>query len=388
MTTQPNKLTKSLILLALLIVSSITSAIVPKTEATREHIRDLMNRYHMPSMSIAISIEGDLVFAQALGYANVEAKTPATTHTQYDVASIAKPMTSIALGLLIDQGKIALDTPIHRHMPNYPELARGITMGQLASHTSGIEHTSPERDVYEYGEAAKDQHSPHDVLGFFAHKPLRFKPGTGFKYSSAGYILLSAAIEKVAKRNFIDHMQQTLWQTLGMHSTELHTSKAGLKHEAQYYSRTETGELVAASGKRDRSFLFGAGGFISTPSDLVKLSEVFARKGFLSEPTKRAMLTPAKLADGSPNPQSYGLGWSIGQLPGMTPNGQALKVASHWGLASKAAVALLMVVPEHNAAIAFATNSQPQGFLAIERDISQMLLGYLNPKPPVPAPSP
>jgi CubicO group peptidase (beta-lactamase class C family) len=349
-----------------------------KNETTKALMHKVMADYGLPSLSVAITIDGKIAFADAVGYADVNLKKLATKHTQYSVGSVAKSMTSITLGKLLDQGKIDLDADIHQYLPDYPKLPHKVTIKQLASHTAGIVHDSPARDILEFVNV-KDHSSPFEILDMFQDAPLLFAPETQYKYSSNGYILLSAAIESAANQNFVEYMRKSVWNELNMTETALDNSTAGSINEASYYKRKITDDEFIPSVKlRDRSFLFGGGGFISTPTDLVKMSNAFYKKGYLSEKTKKLLFTPSILTNGKFTPQKYALGWRIQNRSEITLNGKKLNVAHHGGVTDNAATSYLLLVPEYKAAIAFTTNMVPDKFWQIRTQIGAALMNYLQ----------
>lgn len=346
-------------------------------QKTKTQMEDYRDTYKLPSLSLSIAIEGEIVFEHAVGFADIDSKKKATTSTQYSVGSIAKPMTSIALGKLMDTGKIMLDADIHQYLPNYPELPHKLTIKQLASHTGGIGRPWDARNRREYVDT-KDHKSPSESLDLFENNALEFKPGDSFAYTSSGYILLSAAIESAAGQNYIDTMQQSVWSPLGMANTEHDTSFAG-KHEATYYeSVNDKGRYIMSTTKRDRSYLFGGGGFISTPTDLVKMAQAFYQPDFLSSQTKEALFTSVKLANGEDNEQHYGLGWRMINIPTLNINGEVPKLAHHGGVTDKAATAFLLLMPEYEAAIAYAININARQAYPMRSGVAEILAEYVN----------
>ncbi|MFP6805865.1 MAG: serine hydrolase domain-containing protein [Pseudomonadales bacterium] len=231
-----------------------------------DEMESLKQQYNLPSLSLAMSIDNKLVFAEAIGHADVEERKKATVDSQYSIGSLAKPMTGIVLAKLADSGKINLESPVNQYVEQ-PDYTNSFTVRELASHMAGIPHNTPERDDAEFVNP-KDHKSPFDAFYVFASHPLLFEPGTGYKYSSNGYISLSAVIEQAANMNYVDYLQSSLWSKIAMGSTVLDTSFAGKTHEVTYYAEYKTdGTYIRSASHRDRSFLFGGGGFISTPTD-------------------------------------------------------------------------------------------------------------------------
>lgn len=324
-----------------------------------ETMQAMVVEHSLPSLSLSISLEGEIVFAEAIGYADVEEQIPASVDTRYSVGSVAKPMTGIALARLVDEGTLRWDVDIHKYLPEYPKLDYDLTIRQLASHTGGISHSSMHRTRYEFLEV-EDRTSPIDVLDLCTDDPLAFEPGTNFLYSSSGYVLLSALIESASGTDYIQFMKSNVWMPLGMNSTAHDTSKERGVAQARYYSGVApSGSFIPAIRNRDRSFLFGGGGFISTPSDLVRLGSAVFRDEFLSQEVKRTMLTPVVLEGGEVNKQSYGIGWRMKPMSAVGLDDRELAVVHHGGVTANAATAFLLLVPEYKAALAFSSNCVP-----------------------------
>ena len=331
-------------------------------------LADIKKRYKLPSISIAININGKTVWAEAQGLANVEKNIPATIDTQYAVGSIAKPMTTLAMARLIEQKKLDLNQPIVNY-GTYNLPLQHITPYQLASHTAGIVHYNKLRENREFKDV-RDHFQPAEALNIFDTEKLLFNVGTDFSYSSNGYILLSDVIGNASHKSYIELMNDEVFTPLNMNNTEHDTSLAGLEREAIYYKNVSaSGEYIPATTLRDRSFLFGGGGFISTPSDLVNMAWGLQEKNYLSTHTKNTLFTPVKLTNGEVNRQSYALGWRVNELPlqKLFPNldtaqlkKKTVKGIHHGGTVAGAASAYLMFFPDTGVSISFATNTIPK----------------------------
>src|SRR6056297_418329 len=347
-------------------------------QAVMDDMHDLKAQCKLPSLSVAIGIGDEIVFAEAVGYQDLSARREASAATQYSVGSIAKPMTGIALAKLIDMGKIALDAPVSDYVKS-PSYTKTFTVRQLASHVAGVPHDTAEREVAEFVNV-HDHKSPFEAFAVFSSHPLLFEPGTEFKYSSNGYILLSAVIESASNINYVDFLNSMLWSELSMTSTELDTSFAGNEHEATYYAEiTKDGDYVKSENKRDRSFLFGGGGFISTPGDLVRMAQATYHEDFLSAESKQEMLTPTRLKNGEVNSDRYSLGWRVGAIRLTDSEEHQWPVLHHGGVTDKAATSFLLVVPDCKASIAFATNYVPEKFWQMRSRMAEVLKMYINP---------
>ncbi|MEX2962158.1 serine hydrolase domain-containing protein [Microbulbifer sp. TYP-18] len=344
---------------------------------TLQRMKELKEKYQLPSVSVAVGLVEEIVFAEAIGFSDIEKNRPATRETQYSVGSLAKPMTGIALARLMDSGQVDLQAPVSKYVKQ-PEYTQQFSVRELAAHIAGVPHNTAERHTAEFVDI-KDHISPFDAFYVFDSHPLLFPPGTDYEYSSNGYILLSAVIESAADMNYVNFLQSSLWDELGMKSTELDTFLAGREHEASYYQAIKPdGNFAISPVNRDRSFLFGGGGFISTPSDLIRLSRATFPEDFLSDDARLAMATPARLRNGEINSDRYSLGWRVAAIRLTEDAKEEWLALHHGGVTDKASTAYLLVVPECKASIAFATNYIPEKFWRMRGDMAKVLKGYIN----------
>lgn len=351
-------------------------ATVDVKAATDEEINQIYQAFNLPSLSVAIAINNKVRYQKAVGFADVASAKPATRNTQYSVGSVAKPITGLALMRLVQEGKVVLTDNLAKHDTDLATRFSQITLQQLASHTAGIKHNTPERDVLEY-ELVQDHKSPLEAYVTFKDHDLLFAPGKGFKYSSNGYILLSGIIESIADENFHGFVRKQVFRPLNMTGTRLDNSVNSDADEASYYeSWQQEGGYTLSTTQRDRSFLFGAGGYMSTPTDLVRMASAMFDENYLRTDLVEQMLTPVRLASGEENEQTYAIGWRVGDIA--LNEEQSTRVAHHGGVTDKAATAYILVVPEKKAAVAFATNMVPPKFWQIRGKVARILLNWIN----------
>jgi len=153
----------------------------------------------------------DLTFAQGYGLANIEWEAPATPATIFPIASISKPLTALAVMMLAEEGKLALDEPVDAHGLTIAAAAGRITVAHLLTHTSGLRNFNDVVDMNERQRAI----SRDDLLPFLLALPCDFAPGTRWNYSNSGYALLSYLVEKVAGLSFGQFMQARLVRAAG-----------------------------------------------------------------------------------------------------------------------------------------------------------------------------
>src|SRR5215216_1904021 len=156
----------------------------------RPLVTNLMKSFGAPGMAVAVSVDGELVWSECYGYADVKRKIPVCPWTRFRIGSISKSLTATAVGLLYDQGRLDLDAPIQRYAPDFPDKGYTITTRQLAGHLAGIRHYTASEHL-----SQKHYSSVGESLNIFKDDPLLFPPGTRFSYSSYGYDLIGAVIE-------------------------------------------------------------------------------------------------------------------------------------------------------------------------------------------------
>ncbi len=270
--------------------------------------------------SIFLAADGKVLVDNAWGEANRETGTPNTPETAYDVGSIGKLFTQIAVMQLAEKGKLALDETVAKYLPDYPnkEVAAKVTIRELLLHSSGIadffDILTPETGPAMKLDAVMDL---KDFLPFFADKPLEFAPGSSNRYSNSGYIVLGLIIEAVSGENYRDYIQGHILEP------------AGMTH-AGFFDRAHLPSFVAHSyeDKEDVTNIHPrrgspAGGLQATASDLYRLVEA-VDAGKLIKPEsinviRRLMPAPPNappLAD-SVKLTSYGI---QGGAPGVNSN--------------------------------------------------------------------
>src|SRR6266849_2831017 len=175
---------------------------------------DTLARTGVPSASVAIVKNGQLVYINAYGDARLDPKTPATTKMRYSIGSISKQFTATAILLLQEQGKLSLDDKVAKFIPNLTR-ANEVTIRQLLSHTSGYQDYWPQDYVMPM---MLKPVTAQKILDAWAKKPLDFDPGTKWQYSNTNYVIAGVIIEKVARMPLLRFLQERVFTPLGMTS--------------------------------------------------------------------------------------------------------------------------------------------------------------------------
>lgn len=304
----------------------------------------------IPGCQIAVMAKGKLVWSESFGYSDIENKIEVSSNTKFRIASVSKPVTAMTLGKLINDEKINIDKDIRTHLPTFPKKEYEITPRHLASSTSGIRHYTSIDDTFN----KKSYENVVASLERFSNDPLAFKPGSQFLYSSYGWVLLSAVMEKVSETSFFELMQNT-WDELGMKNTSFDFPNRKIDNKSKFYIYDKKQNRKLAP-YQNRSYMYAGGGYLSTAQDLVQMANKFINTNFLNEETKELLTKSYVLENGTPT--YYGLGWETGISRLNT------EVIYHSG-SMPTSVAHLIIYPKEEVILAYLANTGDNVFFNV-----------------------
>jgi len=232
-----------------------------------------------------------------------------TRETRFRIGSVSKPITADAMALLVQDGKLDLDAPIQRYVPGFPAKRWPVTARELAGHLAGIRG---------YIDDAAENHSAVHYptvtsgLAIFAQDTLLFAPGTRFSYSTYGYSLLSAALERASGEEFPTLVQQRVLDPLGMRHTCIDRAdlvKAMGDAVARPYDPDSVSEGFVPCAPVDNSYKWAGGGYLSTAEDLVTFGSAHLRPGRLDSRSLDLLFMSMRTTDGKET--GYGAGWYV-----------------------------------------------------------------------------
>ncbi len=276
-------------------------------ERVKPLVRAHLSERNLPGLSVAVGVGGEIVWAEGFGWADLEKQVPVTPDTVFRIGSASTALTSAAAGLLVEQGRLNLDYEIQAYVPTYARKEWPVTLRQLMGHTGGVRHFGDE-EFMPQGPCERTL----DGLRLFADDPLRFEPGSRYRFSTYGWILVSAAVEAAANEPLFPFMRRQIFEPLGMSGTAPDSATEPPPDRATlYWPRTNEdpryGHDVASDA--DYSCFSGAGAFLSTPSDLVRFGMALGSGKLLKPETVKMLETPQRLASGEES--EYGLGWGL-----------------------------------------------------------------------------
>jgi CubicO group peptidase (beta-lactamase class C family) len=268
----------------------------------------LMQKYDgkPPGAALLVLKDGKPLLRRGYGMANLEQHIAATPATNYRLASVSKQFTAAAILLLAEDGRLQLDDSIRHWLPSLPSMTDQVTLRQLLSHTGGLidyEDLMPADTT--------EQLNDHDVLRMLsATSKNYFAPGTAYRYSNSGYVLLGLVVEQASGESLPAFLQQRIFQPLHMDHTLLYVRGGpAVSHRAYGYS-----EENGAWKRTDQdltSATRGDGGIYSSIDDLAKWDAALYDDRLLSDASRRLAFRPHVKVVGEPYEASYGFGWRI-----------------------------------------------------------------------------
>ena len=358
-------------------------------DRARGIIRAALAGQNLPGLSVAVGVDESLVWAEGFGWAEVASRVPVTPETRFRIGSASTLLTSAAVGVLLEQNRLTLDEEIQRYVPEFPMTPQRVTLRQVMGHVAGIRTESADNRPLSRQRCERTAEAmPHVADG-----GLLFEPGSEYRYSSYGWILVSAAIEGAADQPFLTFMRQRIFEPLGMHDTGAESVKEenpehvgepgedpppftlvrhvilqplgiGVDHAkagksptpATFYARGFGYKPVLRHSlhvrpPRNLSCYAGALAFLSTPSDLVRFGLSINNGTLLKPATVQTLQTAQQLTSGRQT--GHGLGWD---LDSVSLAGQRAQSVGHSGSASNGAAVSLMTFRERGIVVAVMSN--------------------------------
>ncbi len=312
------------------------------------------SKLQTPGLSAAIGVRNKIMWSNTIGYSDIKNKILTDSLTKFRIGSTSKAITSAGLGVLIQNRQLYLESKVVDFVSYSSDELSVLTLEQLASHTSGIRNYNtclcfPIWEYYNNDTYSSVKESVH----IFNNDPLLFEPGTDFSYSSYNYTLLSAMIEGSSKKDFLEFMEAEVFKPLGLRNTTEEKKELDRKNVALFYD-VENKSYKTAYDVNNSNKLAG-GGFLSTPSDMVKFGNAMLNNELLDSITSELIFKPIKLKNGKVNEQNYALGWRNDTTESIF-NGKRLTQIIHHGGVALGSTSLLILFPEYNISIALVMN--------------------------------
>lgn len=290
------------------IVSSNFSS-AQKLESTIDKLLSENYSGDKPGATALVYKDGKVIYRNAVGMANLELEVVMKPENVIEIGSITKQFTSVAVLMLVEQGKLSVDDEITKFMPDYPTNGKKITVHNLLNHTSGIKsYTS----MQSFMSLARQDMSPTELIGHFKNEPMDFDPGEEWSYNNSGYIILGHIIEVVSKKSYAEFIEDNIFIPLGMKSSYYGSMTELIPNRATGYSPIE-------NGWRNANYLsltlpYAAGSIMSTVDDMLLWHKAIHGNTLITSESKSKAFTNTKLNNGDPT--NYGYGWMMREING------------------------------------------------------------------------
>lgn len=346
-----------LLLPALLTAQTAT----PMVSSTARHLAQLAKTDYFSGV-VLIAKDGKTIFSKAYGYANLSDSVPNRLNTRFNLASIGKIFTGMAVMQLAQEGRLSLDAKVGRYLPGYANkaVADSVTIHQLLTHSSGMGNFWEELDQV----AREKYRTVDDYLSLFVNKPLLFKPGTRYLYSNSGYTLLGKIIEQLSGETYFDYVKQHIFLPAGMYDTDALELDNALSHIATGYTMSQE---HPGSWKNNTyvNVLKGgpAGGSYATAADLLRFANAVLSNRLLNK-ENTALYIKGKIRY---DKGSYAYGMSADTLNGHMVFGHT---GGHFGIANE-----LIICPDLGYTVIILTNGEVENYWEVSNFIKSRLFG-------------
>jgi CubicO group peptidase (beta-lactamase class C family) len=263
-----------------------------------------------PGATVLIAKDNKVIYRKAFGMANLELKIPMKPENVLQLASITKQFTSVAILILMEQGKLKLKDSLSKYISDFPR-GNEITVHHLLNHTSGIKSYT---NLPDFRTKTRLDMAPEEIINSFKNLPLEFNPSEKYEYTNSGYVLLGYIIEKLSGMSYEDFMQKNIFDKLGMKNSYYGNSYKIIPNRADgyqfYEGNYENPEYMSTT------IPYAAGSLMSTVDDMFLWNNAIQNNTLISEKSKQMAFTNHSLSNGKYN--NYGYGWAINELAGIT----------------------------------------------------------------------
>ncbi len=339
---------KQIALLGLLLITFCCN-LNAQDKSLQEQIENMVEEQIVVGVAAGYSVDGKIIEQLVAGHADQSAQKEFTADTKVRMASIAKPMTALAIMQLVEQGRLDLEVPIQTYIPDYPRHPKTqITIKQLLSHTSGIagyKNNKEANTVIEYA-------TLHDAIEIFKNRDLLFEPGTQYSYTTYGYTVLGAIVETITKQSFETFIQEYIFDKAGMKNSGVKKFGVMMENESKLYHRKGGKRNAKPAVENNLSNRIPGGGLYTTLNDMFKFGDAVINNVFVKKETLDLMREHHSLEK---ERNAYGFGWFL-----YNPKPNEGAIIGHSG-GQIGCSSFLYIVPEKKAVSVILANTSRTG---------------------------
>jgi len=276
-------------------------------EATADSlILNEFNDKNGPGGVFMVAQNGGIVYQKAFGKANLELGVDLSPENVFQLGSMTKQFTAIAILMLEEQGKLYVMDPVSKYVPDYPS-GNKITIHHLLTHTSGIRDFTKIKSL---PDIAQKEMTPKMMVDFFKNEPVDFDPGEKFEYNNSGYVLLGYIIELVSGETYENFIKNHIFEKIGMNRSYYASDRKVINGRASGYQKKENGYINRTI--INFSVPFSSGSLMSTLGDMLKWQNALSQNLLLSARQTKKAFSVYKLNNG--DEFLYGYGWHIKEI--------------------------------------------------------------------------
>jgi serine beta-lactamase-like protein LACTB, mitochondrial len=331
----------------------------PIKESRQEAIFYMVRTY-MPGSSVAISVDGKLVWSEGLGLASKDLKVPASRVTKYRIGQVTETLTALAYHLLVEKGTLHPDSSVEHYLPDFPRKKYKITLRNLIGQTSGLRAPTDQEKNWKGINVSIEA-----GLDVFKNDSLLYEPGTYMFPSPYNFDLLGAVIQKATGKKFNEVIKETITDKLGMEGTVPENTLGVIENRTNYYDHDYLSRVVN-SLSNDIRHRMPSEGYLSTAEDLNKFGNALLFSGDLSDSVKSKIFRPVQLPGGLLT--RWGNGWFI------VKNEDGIRYYFVTGNITGGGAALV-IFPEEKLVVAWVSNIEDE---IDEFPIYKVAMNFLN----------
>ncbi|HEY9401545.1 MAG TPA: serine hydrolase domain-containing protein [Pyrinomonadaceae bacterium] len=336
----------------------------PALEAAVDEIAAAaLGERNIPGLSIAVARGGRTVLAKGYGFADLEGRVPAAPDTVYQIGSVSKQFTAAAVMRLAERGKVTLDDPLTKYLPDYPTRGHRVLVRHLLQQTSGIREFFTVKGFDEMESGSPEKYSRQNLIDLFKREPFVFAPGERWAYSNSNYTLLGVVIEKASGMTYEQYLQETLFRPLGMTATHSCGTRTAGERFARGYVPVEG--VLAPAPPVNMNTAVGDGGLCSSVLDLLTWTQALTTGRAVSKTSYARMVASERVRRGYK--PDYGYGLSLVPLDGLRRVGHNGDITGF--------MSALAYYPDADLTVAVLTNRARHWPEVIERAVARKALG-------------
>jgi CubicO group peptidase (beta-lactamase class C family) len=290
--------------IVLFVFVAVQPAVLAAPDSAYREILETAYAADEPGATVIVARGDEVLYLDARGMADLENGIPIEPNMVLRLGSITKQFTAAAILMLAEQGKLSLDDPLTKFLPDYPEVGQAVTVEHLLTHTSGIVSYTGIPNYMET-EIAREL-TVDELVAVFRDLPVEFAPGEQFAYNNSGYVLLGAIIEKVSGMSYEEFIQQKIFDPVGMtrsyygsHSRIIPGRVSGYDGESGEYENAHYLSMTQP---------YAAGSLLSTVGDMLRWNTALFGGKVVSQASLEKMIAPYELNDGESTGYAYGIG--------------------------------------------------------------------------------